>query len=232
MNDSNSVILSGIAAEPPTPLYPIISVEEIDKKVKTDGDRARAKILLNKKQELTTNLDRYTKLKVRWTEYNDIVRSIGHTISALLALATVVFSCPLGINIPTIIPIVLGSLTGIDTTITELIARRYTRRRKYYFADKCSEVISMMDKANYLFYKALIDGVITDNELAQFTQLIDTGIKKLQDDDKQEQATSDNFFRMIRSTAKDRAAEEFKETKIAELKAIELNALNQKYSSV
>jgi hypothetical protein len=216
----------------PVTIYPTITVEEIDNKVKSDGDKARAIILLNKSKELDNQLQNYTKKKSHWITNNSIVRKIGHTFAIIFNIGTVITSCPLGIDIPFLVPTILGTIGGISSFVTEYIARFYTGKKKLYYINQCNQVTSMIDKASHLFNRALTDGIITQNEYNEFVKLIDDNIQKLKTDDTQEEEQDKIFWIDLMKESKDTAMKEFRENKLQEMKSIELQKLNQKYSSV
>jgi hypothetical protein len=90
----------------------------------------------------------------------------------------------------------------------------------------------MIDKASHLFNRALTDGIITQNEYNEFVKLIDDNIQKLKTDDTQEEEQDKIFWIDLMKESKDTAMKEFRENKLQEMKSIELQKLNQKYSSV
>lgn len=208
-------------------VYPkILTREEIENQIKGDGDRARASYIEKDIKGLKEKLVHYEKKEKKYASLNDKCR-LAHTISGTLA-----FSAGTLLIFPIVntVAITLAISSGLLSTILEIISRSYLRRRKIYFATKVEEIKELINKANYLYKKALRDGVITVEELDEYKKVIDESLVKIKNDDQIEKKESDDFLETIKNTALDLAKKEFTEEKIQELKLSYHQNLNSKYS--
>lgn len=214
----------------PTKTYPVITMEEINKKIQNDGDKQRATNILTINKQLTDQLIHYAKLASRWTAANIWVRIIGHGISITCAILITIFSAVPSLNVPVGVDIFLGIFAAVETTIIELIARFLTSKRKVYYLSKNVQIRGMMNKAYYYINKAIEDGYITVDELSSFTKIITDDISQLKrEDDAEYQNEKDVFMAQLKKIAAELAMKEFQKSTIRNFKNTELQKLNSKY---
>ena len=206
-------------------------MDDINKKIQNDGDKQRAANILTINKQLTDQLIHYKKLAIRWTAANMYIRIIGHGLSVISAILIVIFSSVEIINVPTGVDIFLGIFAAVESTLTELIARFLTGKRKVYYFNKNAQIQGMINKAYFYINKAISDGIISTEELSSFTKIITDDINQLKTEDAAEiQNEKDAFMEQLKKIAADLAMKEFQKTTIKNFKNTELQKLNTKYS--
>ena len=139
----------------PSQEYKIVTIDDINEKIKIDGDRERAQRILDTNKQLSKQIVYYEKLSKRWTFNNIIVRLIGHGLSVVASILIVIFTAVPEIHIPIPVNIFLGVFAAVESFMTEAIARLITGRRKNYFLSKTGEINKMQNKATYYIQKAV-----------------------------------------------------------------------------
>jgi hypothetical protein len=215
----------------PTKNYTVLTLDEINKKIQNDGDRERAKRIMDTNKQLSDRLVHYQKLATRWTRINILLRVLGHGLAFISMVLVTVFSSYKKLNIPVEVDIFLGIFSAADSSLTEMVCRFFTSKRKVYYLSKITEIQTMINRAYYYINKAVEDSTITIDEMDNFTKLITDNITKLkQEDATEKQNEKDDFIESLKKIANDLALSEFKNAKIKELKKAEVQRLRQQYT--
>jgi hypothetical protein len=162
-------------------LYPrIISEQETDKiiqdRINRELNQQRIKEMMNKKLELERQLKHYVKMKNRWGRVDVGIKITGIGLAAGGAVVGVVVGVvapPLMISLlAPAAPIVVGSLTAVETLITGGLVIGLTSRKKSFYREKIRIIQSYIDKMYLFMQKAQQDGVITIEEIESFHKLM------------------------------------------------------------
>jgi hypothetical protein len=125
--------------------------------------------MLDKQKLLKEKLVHYKKIKSKWVVANTVLKSVGISVSCMLAGASILTLTPLSL------PIAAAILSGIsigNVSVSNLIVEGFTYKRKRYFQRKCDHVNNYLNKMETLFIKCKEDGQITSHEFEQFQRLL------------------------------------------------------------
>jgi hypothetical protein len=164
-------------------IYPILEKKLItvsEKETQDMIDKAlnegRVKEMMNQRDALVRDLNRYKKLRKRWKRVDTSLKvggiiTIG--LTGITAAVAGVVAPPLVIPIiAPAVPIVLGVLSGTESIILGGVVMGLTQRKKKFYLDKCKIIQSHLDKVYYYTEKCKEDGIITYQELDGFRKII------------------------------------------------------------
>jgi hypothetical protein len=134
---------------------------------KLDNDKIT--FMVDKQKALQEKLIHYKKIKRKWSIANTVLKSLGFSVSCILAGASILTLAPFSI------PVAAAILSGLsigNITLSTLVVEGFTSKRQRYFQHKCNHVHNYLNKLETHFIKCKEDGQITPDEFEQFQNLL------------------------------------------------------------
>lgn len=129
----------------------------------------RNEYMVEKINEIKKDLIHYKKIKTRWNNADSTLKIIGISLTCVGSIATVVTTTPIGLL--TVVPIILGSATGIQSFINGVLITSLTNKKKSAYREKIEYINSYLNKLFIFMEKAKNDNDITMEELKIFQKI-------------------------------------------------------------
>ena len=133
------------------------------------NDDYKVNFILDQQKLLKEKLDRYKKIKNKWTFANTTLKVCGIAVSCTLAGASILTVAPFAIPVAAAI---LGGISLANASISTLAVEGFTSKRKRYFRRKGDRVKEYLNKLELLFVKCKEDGQISPAEFEQVQKLM------------------------------------------------------------
>jgi hypothetical protein len=149
----------------------IIKTEkETEEYVESKLSDARIQRMLTQQTTMQNQLDHYDKVKGRWIIADNIL-TIGGTLISLACV--VVTTVTAGLNLPSLVSIIAGSITGSEILITASLVKGLTKPKVKTYSDRCALIRTYMNKVYVLSERSRNDNKISIEEIEEFNKLID-----------------------------------------------------------
>ena len=144
-------------------------------KLSSENCKLRANEIKSKIKTLELLCTHYRKLRKRWARAGTVIRVFGTGVGSVLTIGSAVVAVVVssGIAVPVIIPIVVGSIGAIETSISEICAFTLIKQKVRKYREKEEILNKYINRLHHFYCKATSDGKISDEELKEFTQILD-----------------------------------------------------------
>ena len=144
------------------PLYPKLQSSDSE-------SRGMLNFMEDKVKQVQKDLARYKKIKNKWSVANTVLKGTGISVSCVLAGASILTVAPFSLPIAAAI---LGGVSIVNISLSNLLIEGFTSKRKRYFREKCDYIMSYLDKMKVLLLKIKQDGQVTPTEFKLFQELL------------------------------------------------------------
>jgi tetratricopeptide (TPR) repeat protein len=156
-------------------LYPkipeYVPVENVSEKYNKNLSDARIKEIQAKRHELEMNLKHYKKILKRWKKFGNILKWTSIIIVVGCSVTTIVLSFGAFST-----PLIMGIMTAIgggEGILSEALVLGVIKKKKELFRKKIDYIQQYISKSWFIFEKIRGDGIITLQELGEFSKVMD-----------------------------------------------------------
>ena len=171
--------------------------EQIYPKLQSNDSESRGMLnfMEDKVKQVQKDLARYKKIKNKWSVANTVLKGTGISVSCVLAGASILTVAPFSLPIAAAI---LGGVSIVNISLSNLLVEGFTSKRKRYFREKCDYIKSYLDKMEVLLLKIREDGRVTPTEFKLFQELL----KEYESETKLKSAIKSKDLKKIEAKAK------------------------------
>ena len=133
---------------------------------------ARIEYIKDKQRQLKARLEHLSKLKHRWTITKHVSEGVGVTVTVICAVLTI-FATTGIIAVPVLALATTG--TGLMTPLLQALTNRtFITKHRNKIKIKHTKTKELIDKLFVHFDKCVSDNIITDSEMKQIEQILQT----------------------------------------------------------